>query len=93
MKARANYPNDTELTRALGVLAYRRADYNRAAQLLQESSQTLTNDGELYYFLGMAHYQLKRLPQQTKTELQKALALNVPAKYADDAKKVLAELK
>ncbi|HWC61543.1 MAG TPA: tetratricopeptide repeat protein [Verrucomicrobiae bacterium] len=92
MKARANFPNDTDLTRALGVLAYRRGDYTRAAQLLQESSQTLNNDGELYYYLGMSHYQLKRMPQ-SKVALQRALALNASAKYAADAKKVLAEIK
>jgi tetratricopeptide (TPR) repeat protein len=92
MKARANFPGDTELTRALGVLAYRRGDYQRAATLLNEGSQTLTTDGELFYFLGMSNYQLKRTPP-AKQALTRALALNVSSKYADDAKKVLAELK
>lgn len=92
MKARANFPDDTELTRALGVLAYRHGDYGRAVQLLQESAQTVNNDGELYYYLGMAQYQLKHAPQ-SKVALQRALTLNASAKYADDAKKVLAELK
>ena len=90
MKARAMYPDDTALTRALGVLAYRRADYGRAVQLLQESSQTLNNDGELYYFLGMAQYQLKK--PQSKASLQRALTLNVSSKYAEEAKKVLQQM-
>jgi len=89
-KTRAN--SDAELTRALGVIAYRRGDYPRAAQLLQDSSQKLPNDGELYYFLGMAHNQQKHAPQ-AKQALTRALALNIPTKYADDAKKVLQELK
>jgi tetratricopeptide (TPR) repeat protein len=92
LKSRALYSDDTELTRALGVLAYRRADYARAAQLLQDSSQTLNSDGELFYFLGKAHYQLKHMPQ-SKVALQRALALNIEAKSADDARKVLQELK
>jgi len=92
VKSRAMFPDDTELTRALGVLAYRHGEFSRAAQLLQESSQTLTNDGELYYYLGMAQYQLKHLPQ-SKTALQRALTLNITAKPAEDARKVLAELK
>jgi len=92
MKARASSPDDSDLTRALGVLTYRRGDYNRAAQLLQDSSQTLNNDGEVFYFLGMSQYQLKRTGQ-AKQALQRAVALNVSSKYADDAKKVLLELK
>lgn len=90
VKVRAGNPDDTDLTRALGVLAYRRGDYSRAASLLQDSSQKLTNDGEVYYFLGMSQYQLKR--PTAKPSLQRALALNVSSKYADDAKKVLQEL-
>jgi len=92
MKARANNPNDSDLTRALGLIAYRRGDYQRAAQLLQDGSQMLSNDAELHFFLGMSYYQLKRVPQ-TRQALNRALALNVSSKYADDAKKVLQELK
>ena len=91
MKARAMYPDDIDLTRALGVLAYRRGDYGRAAQLLQESSQTLNSDGELYYYLGMAQYQLKKT-QPSKAALQRALMLNVSSKYAEDAKKTLQQM-
>ena len=64
----------------------------QAAQLLDQYSQTLTNDGELFYYLGMAQYQLKHMPQ-SKAALQRALALKIQGKPADDARKVLAELK
>ena len=40
----------------------------------------------------MAHYQLKHTTQ-TKTALQRALALNLPSQSAEGARKVLAELK
>jgi len=91
-KARSQYPNDTELTRALGVLAYRSGEYLRAAQLLQDSSVVLNSDGEVFYYLGMAQYKLKHVAL-SKTALQRALALNLPSPSADDARKVLAELK
>jgi tetratricopeptide (TPR) repeat protein len=90
VKARGVYPDDMKLERAVGVLAYRRGEYSRAVQLLQDSSQALNDDGELFYYLGMAQYQLKHAPQ-SKAALQRALALNT--KSADDARKVLAELK
>ncbi|HWD90881.1 MAG TPA: tetratricopeptide repeat protein [Verrucomicrobiae bacterium] len=92
VKARAAFPDDSELARSLGILAYRRGDYARAAQLLQESSQKLNQDGETLYYLGMAHYQLKQ-KSVSKTELQRALGLNLNSKLADDARKALAELK
>jgi uncharacterized protein HemY len=92
LKARAAYPDDAELARTLGVLAYRRGDYARATQLLQESSQTLNKDGELLYYLGMAHYQLKQ-KSASKAELQRALGLNLGSSMAEDARKTLAELK
>lgn len=92
VKARSLYPKDAQLARALGVLAYRRGDYFRAVQFLQESSQTLSSDGELLYYLGMSHYQLNQ-KTQSKAELQRALGLNLESKLADDARKRLAELK
>jgi tetratricopeptide (TPR) repeat protein len=92
VKIRGIYPDDIQLERALGVLAYRRGDFPRAAQLLKDGSQTLTSDGELFYYLGMAQYQLKQTPQ-AKASLQRALMLKIQAKPADDARKILAELK
>lgn len=92
MKVRTMYPDDTELTRALGVLAYRRGEYARAVQLLQESSQLQNSDGEVFYYLGMAHYKLQHA-SQSKTALTRALALDTKSTWADDARKTLGELK
>jgi tetratricopeptide (TPR) repeat protein len=91
-KARAAYPDDPELARTLGILAYRRAEYQRSAQLLNDSSRQFNNDAELFYYLGMDYYQLKR-PADSKQTLRRALALNVPSPLAGEAKKVLGELK
>lgn len=92
MKARTAFPDDTSLASALGLLAYRRGDYSQAALLLKESSQKVTNDGRLLYYLGKADYQLKQ-KQESKEALQRALTLNLESDLAADARKVLAELK
>ena len=91
-KARASFPDDPNLAKVLGVMAYRHANYSAAAQYLKQSLQTRKDDGELLYYLGMAQYQLKA-KAESKAALQQALALNVQAKLADEARRVLAELK
>jgi tetratricopeptide (TPR) repeat protein len=91
-KARQFYPQDAELAKALGVLTYRKGNYARASQLLKEGAASRKSDAELLYYLGMAQYQLKS-KAESKASLQEAVALNLQAKLADDAKRVLAELK
>ena len=102
VKAREAFPDDPEVARTLGVLACRRSDYSRAAQLLSQSAQKLSGDGELLYYSGVAQYQLSKTAagqqkgtyrNESKKALQGALALNLQAKLADDARKLLAELK
>jgi len=44
------------------------------------------------YYLGMAHYRLQQR-KQSKDALQRALSLQVPAKLAEEARKVIGELK
>lgn len=92
MKARSAFPDDASLSGALGLLAYRRGDYAKAAQLLNESVQTLNNDGQLLYYLGKADYQLKQ-KQESRDAFQRALKLNLESDLAADAQKALAELK
>jgi predicted Zn-dependent protease len=92
VKARQSFPDDPEVARTLGILAYGRGDASRAAQLLKESSEKRTDDGELLYFLAMSHYKLKETAQ-VKEPLKRALTLNIPANLATEANRVLAELK
>lgn len=92
MKARGTFPTDAKLAGALGILAYRSGDYSQSAQLLDEIVSNSAKDGELLYYLGKANYQLKQ-KQKSKDALQRALALNLRSDLADDARKVLAELK
>ena len=102
VKAREAFPDDLELSRALGVLACRRGDYSRAAQLLAPIAQRNTQDAELAYYFGLSQHQLSKTAAgqqknayrtESKSALQRALALNLQPKLAEDARKILNELK
>jgi glucose repression mediator protein len=91
-KARTAYPDDPEVAKSLGILCYYQAKYPRSAALLQESTATSKNDGDLYYYLGMDYYQLKRT-KESRQALERALMLKIPDKLAAEAKRTLAGLK
>jgi tetratricopeptide (TPR) repeat protein len=91
-KARTSYPDDPEVALSLGILSYHRAQYARSAELLRESMAQSKDDGELYYYLGMDYYQLKRT-KESKQALDRALTLKIPDKLAAEAKRILAGLK
>ncbi len=91
VKARENYPTDADVARALGIINYRRNDFNNATRLLTESVRKRTNDAEAFYYLGLAQSQLKQKKEATAS-LQKALALNATAPFATDAKRALTDL-
>jgi tetratricopeptide (TPR) repeat protein len=91
-KAFQALPEDTDLAKLLGVLAYRRGDYARAATLLQQITLAQTTDAEVYYYLGMTNYHLNQ-SADAKSALQRALGLKLQPKLAQDARGVLAKLK
>jgi putative PEP-CTERM system TPR-repeat lipoprotein len=91
-QARELFPDDPQVAGALGVLAYRRDDFSRAALLLAESLRQQTKDAQLNYYLGMAHHRLKHKPE-TKDALQRAVALKLPPEMETEANRVLGELK
>jgi predicted Zn-dependent protease len=90
-QARAAFPNDPEIARLLGQLSYQRGEFSRAAQLLQESARAFPEDGEQYYYLGMAQFRTKQ--SESKASLTRALALAPNSGLAPEARKVLEELK
>lgn len=94
-KVRESSPDDPEVACLLGILTYRlgknNSDFSRSAQLLRESAVKRTDDSELFYYLGLAEYQTKEL-QECRKALERALALNLPSKFADEARRVLAKL-
>jgi tetratricopeptide (TPR) repeat protein len=91
LKAREALPDDPEVARVLGMLAFRRREYSRAAQLLEESSRKLTRDGEAFYYLGMAHFHLKQR-NESRRALQQAVSLNATADFVPDARRILGQL-
>ncbi len=91
-KARELFPNDAALVRSLGVVLFRRGDFIQAVRLLGESAQKGPADPDVFYYLGMAHYQLKDR-RECADALRRALALNLDTQRAAEAKRVLAELR
>jgi tetratricopeptide (TPR) repeat protein len=92
LKAREALPEDTEIARTLGILMFRRGDFRGAVRLLTETSQKETADGATWYYLGMSQYRLKQT-KESKDALTRALAMNVPTPLAEEARRVLKELK
>lgn len=92
LKARAAFPDDLELAKAVGIILYRQGEYQRALVTLRESAARRNNDAELAYYLGMTLYRLKDMPA-AKTALQRALDLSLKGELAAEARKTLAELK
>jgi tetratricopeptide (TPR) repeat protein len=91
-KARKAFPNDPQIAKVLGMGEFKRGEYSRAAQLLKESAKTRGNDGEVFFYLGMAHYQLKE-SKDAADGLRRALALNLKQEQAEEAKRTLASIK
>jgi tetratricopeptide (TPR) repeat protein len=92
VKAHDAYPEDPDVSKALGLVLYRQGNYSRAVSVLQEAARRRSTDADLIYHLGLAQYQLKNRAE-CKTALQQALALNLPAEESSEAKRILAELK
>jgi pentatricopeptide repeat protein len=91
-RAREVYPNDVEVAKALGKLAYRRNDMAYAARLLQEALRVRVNDADVMYHLALA--QLGQKQEQAAKELfGRALQADPSHRLAGEAKKALAELK
>jgi len=89
-KARAAYPNDAEVAKALGIASYRQKNHTRAVTLLEEALRQRRDDAEVHYFLGAAQLELKRTADGRKS-IERALELKLRADLATEAKKMMAE--
>ena len=87
-KARELLADDPDLAKTLGKIAYRRNDSRAAVRFLQESSLKRPDDSEVFYFLGLAHNQLKE-NDPTKQALNRSLTLNPNAPFAPEVRKIL----
>jgi tetratricopeptide (TPR) repeat protein len=92
VKARESLPKDAEVARALGIVSYRRGDFQAAVRFLNQSVQNGTRDGKTFYYLGMAEFQLKQL-KESKGALGQALTNNLPGQLAEEARRVLGQIK
>lgn len=92
LQARQSFPGDPRVAKSLGMMVCRQGDYTRAVGLLQESAHQLTSDPQLLYFLGLAQFRLNNAPA-SKTNLQRALTLDLSGQEAADAHRMLAKLK
>jgi tetratricopeptide (TPR) repeat protein len=86
--AREFFPEDARLTRALGIVCYRRKDYRRAVDVLENATRLSRKDAEQFYYLGMARYQLNET-KESKTALTQALALGLNSQLQSEAARVL----
>ncbi len=91
-KAMASLPDDVELARTMGVLAYNHHDWHRSLFLLRESAEKYTNDSLVLYYMGMDYEKLKKWTECTNA-LQQALALGLADNLAGQARTVLGEMK
>lgn len=91
LQAHQALPDDAAAATTLGLLNFRREEYEQGAELLQQSLRERPDDAETIYYLGMCHYRLHELPA-AKAELQRSLNLKLAGQEGDDAKRTLDEL-
>jgi tetratricopeptide (TPR) repeat protein len=90
VKAREAYPKDGSVAKVLGILAYKRNDHARAIQLLKESTGSITPNADIFYYLGLAYFQLKQ-NNESEGALRQALTLDANSPLAEEAKRILAQ--
>ena len=90
VKARQAFPEDPYVAKSLGMIVCRQGDYTRAASLLKESARQLNHDPEVFYYLGLAQFHLNNAPE-AKSDLQRALSLDLSGKDAANARRILEE--
>jgi tetratricopeptide (TPR) repeat protein len=89
-QARAALPEDGDVTKAFGIIAYRSGDYAEAEKALQLEAGQRDGDAELMYYLGMTQCRLKQRAEGKHT-LERALALKLEADLAAEARRTLAD--
>ena len=72
-KARQAYPDDPQVTDALGWIQFKNGEFDKALPLLRDSAGKLPDDPEAQFHLGMAHYMLGE-EQPARVALQKAVS-------------------
>jgi tetratricopeptide (TPR) repeat protein len=89
--AQASFPDDPDLAKTLGIVAYRRGDFAGAVSALAKCLASRPDDTGAVYYSGMAHTQLKDRGTAL-TELEHALDLNLAGPDADQAKRTITQI-
>ncbi|MBI5745822.1 MAG: tetratricopeptide repeat protein, partial [Nitrospirae bacterium] len=90
--AREKLPEDPSIADTLGWIYYKKGAYLRSISLLKEGAEKLESNPLVRYHLGMAYYK-NGDKDQAKKELAASLKQNSNYPGADEAKRVLQELK
>lgn len=90
-RAREIFPEDAEVSKALGILQYQAADYGKSVRTLAAAAKKRPDDAYIQYYLGMSHYKLKQ-NKESKAALTNAVRLQANASFIADAQRVLREL-
>ncbi len=90
-KARKVLTEDPELSEILAEISYRKKEYARTIQLLQESARRKPLDAKALFFLGMSQLQTNLEPEGRET-LERAFAATLEEPMATEARQALKEL-
>ena len=90
-KARSLRPSDPAIADTLGWVLYKRAEYQQALTLLQESAQNLPTNPEIQFHLGMASYMMGRM-DEARTAFRQAAEASVSFPDKEEAKRRLSLL-
>jgi tetratricopeptide (TPR) repeat protein len=92
LKARKSLPDDPAVAQLLGQLSYRKKEYPRAVQLLEESASKKPLDGQGLYYLAVS-YREQKDPAKAEKLLAEAIGRGLPPSMTAEAEHALADLK
>jgi Flp pilus assembly protein TadD len=92
VKARRTYPDDPDLSRALGSINYRRGDYQAAVNFLRQSWRQREDHPQTAFLLGVSLFGLKNI-SESRTYLERALQLKLPPQETTEAERILGEIR
>lgn len=92
VKARDAMPDDDQVAGALGIISYRRNDFQGAVQYLKQAARNDAADGKSFYYLGLAQFKLRH-NAEARAALQKAAGKNLPSPLLDELNRTLAQIK
>lgn len=91
IKARQVLNDDAELTKTLGKIVYLQGNHDWSIRLLEECVQTLQDDAEVFYFLGLGYQKLGER-EKSRLAFTKVTSLAPSGSLATEANKMLKEL-